>query len=61
MPIYQYKCKDEKCSEEFEKYLHINAWDVPQKCPKCRSSSDKQMARTSFVLKGSGWEKDGYQ
>ena len=59
MPIYEYECED--CGSIFEEIHKINK--VPQyiKCKKCSGYAPKRMARSSFILKGDGWAKDGYQ
>ena len=57
MPIYEYKC--ESCGNEFEELMKINAPAPP--CPACGGEDvGRLVSRTSFVLKGGGWYKDGY-
>lgn len=59
MPIYQYKC--ETCDLEFEEVRAIK--DPPlEKCqrPECKGKPKRLISRTSFVLNGGGWAKDGY-
>ena len=57
MPIYEYQCNG--CEHEFQKLMKMSG-PVP-KCPKCDSSEPKKKISVgSFVLKGSGWYKDGY-
>jgi putative FmdB family regulatory protein len=57
MPIYEYQCPD--CSGEFELMQKVGAEAPP--CPKCGGTKTARMlSRTSFVLKGGGWYKDGY-
>jgi len=57
MPIYEYRCKE--CSHRFEKLMKYK--DPIPKCPKCEASQPvKLISVGSFVLKGSGWYKDGY-
>lgn len=34
--------------------------DMADVCPMCGGYASRQIGRTSFVLKGSGWAKDGY-
>jgi putative FmdB family regulatory protein len=56
MPLYDFKC--EKCEYEVEKQIKLD--DKAPDCPKCGRSMTKLMSATSFILKGSGWERDGY-
>jgi putative FmdB family regulatory protein len=59
MPIYEYRCP--KCGTEFERLLKHSERDNPQPCPKCdEKQTEKQISRTSFMLKGGGWADDGY-
>ena len=57
MPIYQYKCLDcGHCFEEIQKYS-----DMPiETCPNCNGRTERLIGLSSFVLKGSGWYRDGY-
>lgn len=59
--IFLYKCKNKRCGEEFE-FMHVPK-DEPAVCPKCSSKDvEKQFApKSSHVLKGSGWYRDGYK
>lgn len=60
MPIYPYKCS--KCGYEFEAFQNIND-DVITKCLRCKKPhSVKRLIPSTggFILKGSGWYKDGY-
>lgn len=59
MPLYRYKCNT--CNKEIEVYQNVN--DLPLiNCPEenCNGILFKQIGRSSFHLKGSGWFKDGY-
>jgi len=56
MPLYDFKC--EGCDHEMEK--HIKLTDKEPECPVCGRSMIKLVSTTSFILKGSGWERDGY-
>ena len=59
MPTYEYVCKS--CSNHWEEDKKIN--DPPQDtCPKCKKKTAKRLISggTGFILKGSGWFKDGY-
>tara|TARA_Y100000114_G_scaffold154850_1_gene177732 strand:- start:720 stop:905 length:186 start_codon:yes stop_codon:yes gene_type:complete len=56
MPLYVYKCED--CGKRVE---ILQAFDDPQPdCAKCATPMKKQVALTSFALKGGGWAKDNY-
>lgn len=58
MPIYEYRC--ELCGHEFERFQKMSD-DPVDACPECEADSVKKLvSRTSFVLKGGGWYKDGY-
>lgn len=57
MPIYKYVC--EKCGSQTEVIQKIS--DPPRKrCEKCRGKLTKEVSRTSFQLKGSGWYATDY-
>lgn len=57
MPIYEYSC--EECGAQFEVMQKVGS-DAPD-CQNCGSRKVKKMiSATSFVLKGSGWYRDGY-
>ena len=56
MPIYEYKCN--KCGV-FEAMQGIKE-PALKKCPTCKSKVERQMARGSFILKGSGWYATDY-
>jgi putative FmdB family regulatory protein len=56
-PLYEYGC--EKCEKTFE--VSQSMKDEPLKeCPNCEGELRKLISRSSFQLKGSCWEKDGY-
>ncbi len=57
MPTYEYRCK--KCKHEFERFQKITDEPV-KKCPKCKGDVERLVSGSSFLLKGSGWYKDGY-
>lgn len=57
MPIYEYKCKN--CETHFEKMQKIS--DAPLTiCEKCGGEVEKQISRTGFQFKGSGWYVTDY-
>jgi len=56
MPLYVYKC--ETCDKKVE---ILQAFGDPKPdCDKCEVAMKKQVALTSFSLKGGGWAKDNY-
>ena len=61
MPIYEYKCTDEKCAQVTEKLRKMSEVDDPVQCEKCDKEAKRTFpSRTSFQLKGGGWYADGY-
>jgi len=62
MPLFEYKCLH--CNLTIE-VLQTRKETAPI-CVKCESTHkakipmQKQVSKTSFSLKGSGWAKDGY-
>jgi len=60
MPRYDYECR--ACEHAFEFFKHHTDEELPEECPECGSDKiEKLVSRgTSFVLKGSGWSRDGY-
>lgn len=56
--IYEYACMS--CDHTWEEEQKLS--DEPTKmCPSCKENTAKRLiSKTSFVLKGSGWYKDGY-
>lgn len=59
MPVFDYRCLH--CGHEWE-YLLLSRDEIV-KCPKCGRSLLKKLLpkKTAFILKGSGWAKDGYK
>lgn len=57
--IYEYKCK--KCEREFEEIQQMS--DPPlQMCEKCGGEVGRLISGAPvFILKGTGWYKDGYR
>lgn len=68
MPVYVYECsgcglqrEDFRTLEEMEKFGHTI---IQKGCPKNKRHFHyfkRIITPTSFILKGSGWAKDGYQ
>ena len=59
MAFYDYKCSECGCIIEVEHSIK----DEPNvECPNCLKQNMVRLisSRTSFVLKGDGWFKDGY-
>jgi putative FmdB family regulatory protein len=58
MPIYEYGCSE--CGHRLEEQQKMA--DPPLvTCPACgKDRLEKLISATSFMLKGSGWYKDGY-
>jgi putative FmdB family regulatory protein len=58
MPIYEYACS--ACEDRFEMLQPVGA-APPDACPVCGAPDVRRLVSvTSFVLKGSGWYRDGY-
>jgi putative FmdB family regulatory protein len=57
--IYEYKCNH--CDREFEETQKMS--DPPiEKCEKCGGSVTRLISGApAFILKGTGWYKDGYK
>ena len=61
MPIYLYEC--ETCGYKTKEILSFSNSEkyLQTACPKCLTKSfKKKVSKTSFILKGKGWYKDGY-
>jgi len=59
MPVYSYRCDD--CREHLvieKSYKEIKQLE-PFKCPQCKKDMIRDYT-SSFILKGDGWAKDGY-
>ncbi len=57
MPLYEYRCL--KCNHLMEV---LQKHDDPpiRRCEVCSGKVEKQISRTSFLLKGGGWFDQGY-
>jgi putative FmdB family regulatory protein len=55
MPIYEYRCAI--CKNQ--KDLVQNFKGQPPFCS-CGNKMQRLVSKSSFILKGNGWEKDGY-
>jgi putative FmdB family regulatory protein len=56
MPIYEYRCKT--CGKKTEILFLKSKQSRNPTC--CNKPMCKTIGRTTFILKGSGWYKDGY-
>jgi putative FmdB family regulatory protein len=56
MVLYEFECQN--CGHILEKYVAMGT--KKSKCPECGNYMKKIISLSSFILKGSGWEKDGY-
>ena len=59
MPIREYQC--EECETILERIENIDELQEPMTCDKCEIQMERIISKTTFILKGGGWEKDGYQ
>jgi len=58
MALYEFICK--KCNNKFEEIRKFSD-ESPIVCPFCNSKRVKKIiSKSSFILKGNGWYKDGY-
>lgn len=57
MPIREYECP--KCHKVIER-IEFNDIAPAIKCSFCGNIVERIMSSTTFILKGNGWEKDGY-
>lgn len=56
MLLYEFECPS--CGHMLEKYVKMGTSKT--KCPKCKNYMNKIVSLSSFILKGSRWERDGY-
>ncbi len=57
MPMYEYKCSG--CGVEFEMMRKFSDAPVTE-CAECGAVVEKLISKSSFQLKGGGWDADGY-
>lgn len=57
MPIYEYRCSS--CRGITEAIQRMDEAPL-QECPSCAGPLVRIVSKTSFILKGEGWYKDGY-
>ena len=59
MPLYEYACPS--CGYQVELMQSASSAAAPDTCNQCGAGPmQKMLSRTSFILKGGGWYKDGY-
>jgi putative FmdB family regulatory protein len=56
MPIYEFGCI--KCNNQEE--IMRNYEDPLPTCKECEVPMFRMISTSTFILKGEGWEKDGY-
>lgn len=63
MPIYEYACSKTGCERQdkvVEISVALNKADALPYCPGCFQQMEKLISKSSFVLKGARWARDGY-
>lgn len=62
MPIYEYECKTCGKRVEVEQRITAEPLTTHRECAEtpCDGDVKRLITRTSFILKGRGWAKDGY-
>lgn len=62
MPIYEYQCLECKTINTANQKIHHTPF-IEYYCENCKEvvSVKRLISNTSFILKGKGWEKDGYK
>ena len=63
MPVYAYRC--DQCKKYVELFQRVSEKKAPvcddQNCKNYGTEMESVIGSTSFILKGSGWAKDGYK
>lgn len=45
MPLYEFKCTDEKCAKEFEESVKLSEYDTKViKCPTCEKEAKRKIS-----------------
>jgi putative FmdB family regulatory protein len=62
VPIYEFICESLDCEYGwvFERILPVSQETPEGWCPRCNAPGRFLVSRSSFILSGSGWAKDGY-
>ena len=58
MPMYEYRCTT--CKVTTEELRPVAARDEQSVCMACGNPIYRMVSETTFILKGRGWAKDGY-
>jgi putative FmdB family regulatory protein len=62
MPTYERKC--DTCGHEWEQEETVDgktgSGDPADICPECGNTGHRLVSLSAFVLRGSGWGRDGY-
>jgi len=56
--IYEFRC--EECNKIMSESLPITSRKKQTKCLFCEGVAKRIISKNNFILKGGGWEKDGY-
>lgn len=56
--IYEFKCED--CGKINQESFPISSKKQTTICQYCGAIARKIISKSTFILKGKGWEKDGY-
>lgn len=55
MPLYEYKCSNEKCQKIFSEILPMKDCDKRMKCPDCGADAKKQLGCHIDTFAASKW------
>jgi len=55
MPIYEYKCSNNKCSTEIFEIIQSFSDKSVASCPECKAEAERIISAFSVHFKGSGW------
>jgi putative FmdB family regulatory protein len=56
--IYEFRCKN--CGVITQGSFPISSDPKKIICKKCKGEAERIVSKTTFILKGKGWAKDGY-
>jgi putative FmdB family regulatory protein len=58
VPLFEYRC--DTCGSSIDLLVKHADDAVAPECGSCKTSMKRKIGRTSFILNGGGWAKDGY-